>query len=117
MLMVTLGLAASGNNSTRKPLGNAYSVTPPSEAFFCTPAGSVCAVTSPAPRQSVASIDNCGIRLIVLSVISLRGLHHARDARLLCAMLADLPRPGGEGACSRGIRWTDETSGPEVSPG
>src|ERR1700682_3209303 len=39
MFTVTLGFDGSGNNSTRRPLGNEYSVMPPTDAFFSTPCG------------------------------------------------------------------------------
>src|SRR3974377_2250479 len=47
MLIVTLGLAGSGNRRTRSPLGESYSVTPPSEAFFSTLGGGVWHRTEP----------------------------------------------------------------------
>ena len=40
-----LGLGGSGNSSTCRPLGKAYSVMPPMEAFFWTPSGRVSART------------------------------------------------------------------------
>ena len=51
MLMVAVGLLASGKTSTRRPLARSYSVIPSTVAPFVTPCGS-CAASGAATKAS-----------------------------------------------------------------
>ena len=53
-LTVTVGLVASGNSSTRRPLASVYSVMPSIEAPCVTPAGSA-ATAAPATARKAAA--------------------------------------------------------------
>src|SRR5580658_7861767 len=68
MLMVTFGLAASGYSNTFNPLGKSYSVTPPREAFFWTPVGSVWHSATPAGMTKQRK--SAEVRLMMFSVKS-----------------------------------------------
>src|SRR5690242_16481186 len=64
MFTVTLGFEGSGNDSTRKPLGYAYSVMPSTEVSFCTPGGRLCDSSGAATSRRV----KIGIRALVCMV-------------------------------------------------
>src|SRR5216683_2066484 len=56
MFTVIRGLEGSGKSRTRNPLGKAYSVMPPIEAFCWTPVGKVWAETATVIRMRTARI-------------------------------------------------------------
>src|SRR5215469_4727089 len=84
MFTVTLGFESSGNSSTRRPLGKAYSVIPSAAVTLRTPSGRVCAQAIAANNRAMTGsteegnrrigTPQCEIARIILDVLRIESL-------------------------------------------